>query len=1138
MKKNHKWRCCTPTIRKLLRVMKLSFIIMLSFSLQLSAESVGQEVRLKTKGASVRTVLKELKKQTGYYIMFNEKDIDESVKIDIDLQGASLEEALNEILGDLPLQYDIVDDYVLIKRKPVISTEIQQDQIVIKGKVTDDKGEPIPGVNIIIVEYNTGTITSADGTYELSIPDDNVSISFTFIGFEKQIIAVEGQTEINITLQTEVSELDDVIVTGYYNQTKESFTGAATTISSEELQAVSNTSVLDALQVYDPSFKIVDSNEFGSDPNKMPEIEIRGKGSIPAISENELRSNPNQPTFIMDGFEVSIEKIYDLDINRIASVTILKDASATAIYGSRASNGVIVIETKAPEKGELRVNYTFDGTFSAPDLTDYNLMNAEQKLEAERLAGLYETKQSLANKGGYQDQLRLDGLYNANKQAISSGVDTDWIAQPVENSFSHKHSLFIEGGDNIIKYALEANYNDENGVMKESGRKRYAVGSILSYRHKSMLFRNHLSVTHVNAPQTPYGSFSEYTKLNPYYKMKDENGRYIRTLSNSNAGIPQYNPLYDVENLSNFQKNKYTNVTNNFSIDWSILEGLRLKGNVSVQLQNSNDQTFRSPDSREYANSSGEAYNRRGSYYMGDSEMFLIDGSLVLSYFKQINKHFVNAVIGSNMQEASYTQESYTAEGFPNDRLHYIGFGSQFKEGTTPNGSEETTRLIGGFSNLNYNFDNRFLLDASLRIDGSSKFGAKQRTAPFWSTGLGWNFHNEPFLKDSKLVNEARIRANVGETGGTNFYAYQALTTYEYFTDRHYRYQTGSYVKALGNDELKWQTTIKRNVGIDLALFNNRLMFKGNYYYDTTKDLVSQVTIAPSTGFNSYTENMGDVLNKGFEVHLSTTVYKNNSKRIFVNLFGNVRHNTNEILKISDSLKAYNESVIANQNEEAASGGTTDDVDASKMISGSPVLQFEEGKSLYAIYAVQSLGVDPVTGHEVFLDRFGKSTMIWDARDQVIVGNTQPKFEGFFGTNTNIGDFSFNLAFNYRMGGQVYNQTVINKVENAYLQNNVDLRVLEQRWTQEGDIKPYRSIRDISLVRASSRFVEDENSLALTSARVSYNLKRGWIKTIGLRQVRLSAYMNDIFRISTVERERGTSYPFARSISFSLQTQF
>jgi len=1117
--------------------MKLTFVMMFVVFWQLSASTYSQETKLKLdiNRASVKEVFKEIKSQSDFTFIYSEEDLLGLDRISLNVDNVTVEAVLGSCLRNSGLTWEVRDDVIIIKPEKLRS---QQETFIVKGKVTDDKGDPIPGVNIIVQEYNTGTITNADGLYELNVPEENVTLVYTFIGFVKQSIALEGQTELNVQLETEVSELGDVVVTGYYNQTKESFTGAATTIKSEELRAVSNSNILQAIQVFDPSFKIMEDNEFGSNPNRMPEIEVRGKASFPGLSENELRSNPNQPTFILDGFEVGIEKIYDMDINRITSVTILKDATATAIYGSRASNGVVVIETFAPEKGKLQVNYTFDATVSAPDLSDYHLLDAAGKLEVERLAGLYNTE-LVPGTSGYNDQLRLDQIYNGHLQDVAEGVNTDWLAQPVQNSFSQKHSLFLEGGDDVIRYALEGNYNDEKGVMKESGRKRYSLGSLLSYRYKNILFKNQLSVTSVVAPESPYGSFSTYAKLNPYYRLKDDNGRYIQTLGHNpgsySSNQKQDSPLYDATYLSNFNENRYTNVTNNFSIDWTILEGLRLKGNVSFQIQNEKDESFNSPESIAFLHYPDEDYNLRGSYYVGDNEMTSVDGNLVLSYFKQLDKHFINAVIGGNVQEVQLKEESYTAQGFANDRLSHVSFAAQFAENSTPGGFEETSRLVGAFSNLNYNYDNRFLADMSLRIDGSSKFGKRQRSAPFWSTGIGWNIHNENFFVENDNVNEIRLRANMGETGGDNFYAYQALTTYEYITDRHYRLHNGAVMKALGNEELKWQTTLKRNIGLDLTLFKSRFMVSGNYYYDTTKDLLTQISIAPSIGFSSFTSNLGDVLNEGYELSISGTPYKNSQKRIFVNLFANVRHNTNTIKKISDALKQYNDEIMERQNNEV---NNPNDYNKSNLESTQSVLQFHEGESLYAIYAVPSAGIDPATGKEVLIDRFGNNTFTWDARDQVVAGNSQPKLEGYFGTNVDVANFSFNLSFNYRLGGQVYNSTLLDRVENANVYYNVDERVLADRWNKPGDIVPYKSITSRAITRATSRFVEDENSLALSSARVSYQLHTDVAKKVGMRYMKFSVYMNDIFRVSTVKRERGLSYPFARSVSFSLQTKF
>ncbi|MCU4174655.1 carboxypeptidase-like regulatory domain-containing protein [Carboxylicivirga sp. N1Y90] len=292
--------------------MKLTFLMLFITLLHLSASTYSQTTRLKleVENMSVKDVFKAIKAQSEFTFIYSDEDIAELKDVTLSSESSSVEEVLNICLHNSGFTYEVQDNVIIIKPMP---KNYQQEVKLVKGKVVDENGEPVPGVNIILVEYNTGTITDANGTYELRVPNLETAVKYTFIGFVDQVVEIDGRTEINITLQTEVSELEGVIVNGYYNKTKESFTGAATTISAEDLQAVSNTSVLDALQVYDPSFKIVDNNEFGSNPNRMPEIEVRGKASFPGLSESEIRSNPNQPTFILDGFEVSLEKIYDLD---------------------------------------------------------------------------------------------------------------------------------------------------------------------------------------------------------------------------------------------------------------------------------------------------------------------------------------------------------------------------------------------------------------------------------------------------------------------------------------------------------------------------------------------------------------------------------------------------------------------------------------------------------------------------------------------------------------------------------------------------------------------------------------------------------------------------------------------------------
>ena len=289
----------------------------------------------------------------------------------------------------------MVKDGIVVVRK--LQAEKRDNRI--RGTVIDSNKEPIPGASIIVKGTRTGTSTNIEGEFTLDVKDDKVTLEISFIGMKKQTLQVDAtrRKSLEITLVDDVKTLEDVVVTGYSNVRKTSFTGSSTQITGDDLRKVSQTNVIDAMQSFDPSFRLMTNTQFGSDPNALPEMYIRGRSGVGVrdldkdqLSKSNLENNPNLPTFIMDGFEVSIEKVYDLDPTRIESMTILKDAAATAIYGSRAANGVVVITTVAPKPGEVRVSYNFTGTLEMPDLRDYNLANASEKLEIERLAGLFD----------------------------------------------------------------------------------------------------------------------------------------------------------------------------------------------------------------------------------------------------------------------------------------------------------------------------------------------------------------------------------------------------------------------------------------------------------------------------------------------------------------------------------------------------------------------------------------------------------------------------------------------------------------------------------------------------------------------------------------------------------------------------
>lgn len=1112
------------------RVMKMVFFMMLLSLTHLSASVKSQNsvVNLTLKNVSVEQALTKVEKQLKQNFFFNRENVDLERKVDLQLSDADLDELVLQLFGR-DYKYRVVDNIIVVSRKD--EEQEQPQQIKVEGVVKDKRGDALPGVTVLIKGTKIGVATDLDGKYSLSVPVGAQVLVFSMVGMQDKEETVGKRTRIDVVLEEAVSELEDVVVTGYYTQAKNSFTGAARTITAEELQMGGNQNILTALQNVDPSFMKIDNNLAGSNPNVVPEFQIRGAGSISGI-ESEYEGNPNSPVFIVDGFEMTAEKVYDMDPYRVASITLLKDAAATAIYGSRASNGVVVITTNAPANGKMQVSYNVDASFYIADLSDYNVCNAEEKLAIEKAAGMYTST-------AVNSQVTLDKWYNEKLANIKRGYDTYWLDKPLDAvAVANKHTLRLDGGNDNIRYGLEVNYSNTPGVMKESGRRRLALGMELQYIYKNLTFRNTLTYSNVKAVNSPYGSFSTYTQRNPYVRYKDDDGNYIyevdRYIPISGGGLGQtfYNPLYNTT-LNTIDEEKYNDVTNNFGVDWTIIEGLRLKGSFSFTHQNTYGDNFKPARHTDFADYSDEDFDRRGAYIGSRGENFSYDASAVLTYFWQLDKHVVNANLGWNLQENVTREFTVKTEGFPNENLDYISFATQYEKEGAPAGDEYTSRLVGFLGNLNYSYDERYLLDLSFREDASSRFGADKRWAPFWSAGLGWNLHNEGFLKDLTFINRLKIRGSYGLTGSQNYNPYQAMTTYKYLTGERYHHIVGAEVMALGNEKLGWQRTLQQNYGLDIDLWNERINITGNYYIKLSKDVLTSVTLPPSLGFDSYMDNLGEVKNYGYELSLRVAILKNPAKRLFWSVNANALHNKNKLMKISNALRAYNDS----QDEDSMAG-------SKKKESNRPKVRYIEGESMNSIWVNRSLGIDPATGNELFLAKNGDIVTEWSTDNYVIGGCTDSELEGTFGTNFQWRGFQLNMIFRYSLGGQIYNQTLVDKVQDADLRGNVDRRVFEERWQKPGDkvmftkFGPGINANATSLTKPTSRFIEDNNYLELSTLNLSYEFGMPWMKKVGLKRLKVLFYMNDVFRASTVKQERGIDYPFARNFSVGLQARF
>ena len=1120
--------------KKLLQCLVLMFISLLARpTLSMAQQPLDKHVNITLKKVTVKQLLDELNRQTGLNFVGNAEQLATLPPVSVDHRNKSVRELLDNVLGSIGCTYEMQGNVVTVKCPQSGKARL------LTGFVGDEHGEPLTGARIKV--GNTFAIADAKGQYKMMIPCTSVVATITFVGMETTTVKLKagnGPEHISSHMKSD-NALDEVVVTGYFEQAKKSFTGAARTITADELMQGSNQNILTALQNVDPSFVMVENNLMGSNPNSVPQFQIRGSGSLTSMSDT-YKGNPNMPVFIVDGFETTAEKVWDMDPYRVKNITLLKDAAATAIYGSRASNGVVVITTNTPKHGKLALSYNTDMTFYIPDLSAYTLCNPEQKLQLEVMSGLYDaTKKIYYNVDFVSDQLRMDEAYNRRLGYITQGVNTDWLAQPLHQLVvGQKHSIRIDGGSENFRYAMDLNYSDTPGVMRESGRERMGIGVELQYIHKNVTFRNQMTFSNVNAKNSPYGSFADYTKINPYCKVRNADGSYIYQVDIDDRTAPSlwsdpvYNPLYNTT-LNYRDESAYNDLTNQFGVDWHIVDGLRLKGTFAFTVQNTSSDVFKSGKHTDFASFTGDDFDRRGSYVATKGDVFNYDGNIVLSYFKQLGKHVINGNLGWNIQQEKSKDFSVKAEGFPNDNLDYISFGTQYEKNGSPSGNEYTSRLMGFLGNVNYSYDERYLLDLSFREDASSRFGANNRWAPFWSAGIGWNMANEPFMKEQNIINLLKLRATYGLTGSQNFDPYQAMTTYEYLTGLRYHYGVGATLMAIGNDDLAWQRTHETNVGIDLGLWNDRLQLTFDYYVKNTKDLLTSVTLPPSLGFTSYMANLGEVQNKGWELNLKATVIKDNANKLYWSLFGSMIHNTNKLMKISDALKAYNDTQDTSMSQSSSNNVRN------------PRVRFVEGESINSIWVNQSLGVDPLTGREMFLYRQGNKVSTWSVDNYVIGGCTDPTVEGTFGTTLSYKGFQLNATFRYRIGGQMYNQTLVDKVQDIDPRYNCDVRALTERWQKPGDIARYTAfiyetegVNIKQQTRPTSRFVEDYNYLTMSTLNLSYEFDNRNLLKYGIQRLKLLFYMNDVFYTSTVKMERGTDYPYARNFSVGLNVRF
>ena len=1114
------------------RVMRRLAVLLVIWTAGLSAvraQQSQQTIAVNFRNATVQQVFTWLDNHTQYDFVYNNSQIESLPRVSMQMSRTTVVDVVKHCLRNSSLSYQIRGNMVVIRPADEIKKGTEE-AVQFSGVVYDENGLPLAGVSVVLKQASRGAVTGPDGKFTLKARrSDDMTLSFSFLGMKNQEIAVFNNgkqvfkelDKINVHMDPAVSEIGNVVVTGILNIAQKSFSGSSTTITGEQLKTVApQGNALSAIQIFEPSFRIAENLDMGSNPNALPQMYVRGRSGIgtPALdesltSEHALKNDPNQPIFMLDGYEVSMEKIYDLDIERIETYTILKDAAATAMYGSRAANGVIVITTKPLPAGRLNVTYSGNFTINAPDLSSYNLMNAREKLEAERLAGYYDTDDPS------QIATKLKE-YNGKLQNIERGIETDWLALPLRTSFGHKHSIGIAGASDAFRYGLDLMYDDQEGVMKGQNRKKMSAALNLQYQYKGLTFRNQMTTTLVNSQESPYGTFSDYVRMNPYDTYLDENGNIGMNMATWHSGSPYRNPMYDAT-LGSFDKGKRHEFYDQFDVRYYLNKKINFKANVALGYIVSDSDKFTDPAAAKF-----QSTEKKGQLTTSRQKQSTYDISLNGYYNDQIGRHNINFVVGLNIREEKTDYEGFTYSGFPEGGFSAPGYA---KDIDTKSYLEGKNRLFGALAVLNYSYNDVIFADLSGRIDGSSQFGSNKRFAPFFSTGAGVNVHNLKFFKENTpWLTQFKLRGTYGMTGKVSFPSYAAQNKYEMFTDWQYPTGDGVQIMYLGNPNLKWERTLQTDLGFEFEILKGLFYAKYNYYIKDTHDNIADMFIPTSSGFTSYKENIGRMENRGHEIKLQSRVV--NTRNTIINLIFNGASNKGKLKKISNSLRAYNDRV--NEHYNSNQGGND--------VQSTPLLRYVEGGSLTGIYAMRSLGIDPATGKELYMRRDGSTTFKWDPAENVLVGDTEPSMSGSFGLSAYWKGFTLDTYFMYEWGGQRYNQTLRTTIEMAdILNSNCDRRVLSDRWIKPGDIARFRDIKDYnSVTRPTSRLVQNYSYLNMSSLSVGYEFKRDMIRKLGLYRLKLQFNCRDLFTASSIQVERGLSSPYARAFTLSVNASF
>jgi len=1078
------------------------------------SRSHAQQINLSLNTVTLQEAFSALNEQYNVYFIYVSTAIEGLPKVSVQAHNETLAAVLDELLQGLPLTYSINGRVVTVLRAGEQPERAGPEIRTITGRVVDAvTAQGIPDVSIRYQPKPGGGTSSADGTFRLTVPDGVDSVRWTAVGYQPYRTAYRSGEPYEVVLEPLFGNLDEVVITGIVERNRNAYTSSTVTFSGRELKRLGGHSVLNALTSLDPSFVIIPNYLQGSNPNVLGQVELRGKTSISGDDLGDaLSANPNLPLFVLDGFESSLQQVVDLDINRIASVTLLKDAASSALYGSQSANGVVVVETVKPRAGDWSFTYTSDFAVDRADLSDYNMMNAAEKLEFERLAGRYVYEEGNI----FVDRLGLDRAYNDRLRKVLQGVNYPWMEMPLQPALAHNQSVYATAGNTAWQYGLGGNYRGREGVMKGSGRHTWSGYADIDYTKGEWKVLAKLNYFGNKGLGSPRMDFADYVSQSPYYTPED-GGMYFGEIpygTNFGGTYQEINYVYD-DQLNSYATERTDRFLNQLAVTWQPNKMWQIVGRFQLANMVARIDTFWSPKDTRYRLMD---YQGRGEYSRRAAKGYSYQASLMGVWNRELwEKQFLTLNVMGQLMQTDRNNRGFSWIGFPDEAVgkpsEAFNFAGQRLEKMT---SPQMIRRVNVLMSTNYNWDARFLMDATVRVDGSTQFGTANRYAAFWSVGVGWNLHHEAFIRNlGGGITVLRLRANTGLTGNQNFGSFASGVTYKPISP------DGSIAhESLGNPFLNWQKTRQTNFGLDMEFRKGHIAFTANVFEKITSPLIAYIDLPPSTGVTDYALNVGDLRLRGVEgVFRISPVYQPGDGWVWtLGLTG-----TGYASRFQHLSKAM--------------------VDASEQLQGLNVLQrFQNGYSPDDLWAVRSLGIDPETGMEKFLTRDGAETFSYNVQDEVKVGNQRPWLEGVLSCYVAYKQFSIGGYFRYNLGASRLNEALYQKVENIGfddLGRNQDRRALYDRWQQPGDNTGFKGISVLEQTPISSRFMQRENFISGEALSAGYVWDTAdWLPRAGLQSIQLTGYARDFFRKSNILAERGTAYPFARSVELSLQVTF